>query len=96
MEQNLLVSIISGLILLWVAPRWKYWESRGWRAWWEDRWPHLPHVLLGGAIALVLQAVAGYNDLYLMLMGLLILCLVLVYLACLIKRDKRKQQVSSS
>ena len=96
MEQNLLGNIISGLILLWIAPRWKYWESRGWRAWWEDRWPNLPLVLSGGTIALALQAVAGYNDLYLMAMGLLILCLTLVYLACRTKRDRCKQQISSN
>ena len=96
MEQDLLVTIIGGLIILWVAPRWGYWASRGWRAWWEERWPNLGYVLLGGTIALVLQAVAQYSDLYLMLMGSLILCLTLVYLVCLLKRDKRKQPISSS
>ena len=93
---DLLVGVVSGLLVLWIAPRWKYWASQGWRAWWEERWPNFHIVLLGGTFGLLLQALAQYSDLYLMLMGLSILCLTLVHAVCLRQRDKRKQQISGS
>ena len=92
---DLLVRVVSRLLLSWITRRWEYWASRGWRAWWEDRWPDLNYVLLGGTIVLLLQAVAQYSGLYL-IMGPLILCLALVHLVCLIVRDMRKQPIPGS
>ena len=80
----------------WIVRRRDWWASRGWRASWEDRWPNLLYVLLGGTLGLLLQAVAQYSSGYLMIMGSLILCLTLVHLVCLIARDKRKQPISGS